>query len=74
MLSVMSGENTKLTHSLCHELWKIVLSVLFSYSLPCIEKILSTSECSCGYGPCIEMGIVSYVSTRPQLGPVKVSG
>ena len=71
----MSGENIKLTCPLCHEVWKMVLSDLFSYSLPYIEKILSTSECSCGYGPYIEMGIVSYyVSTHPQLGPVKISG
>ena len=74
MPSAMSGENIKLTRSICHALWKMVLSVQFSYSLPYIEKILSTSECSCGYGPCIEMGIVSYVSTCPQLGPVKISG
>ena len=54
----------------------MVHNILFSYSLapwqwPYIEKYLSTSKGSCGYGPCIEMGIVSYVSTRPQLGPIK---
>ena len=31
MPSAMSGENIKLTRPLCHELWKMVLSVLFSY-------------------------------------------
>ena len=74
MPSAMSGEKIKLTCPLCHELLKMVLSVLFSYSLPYIEKTLSTSECSCGYWPFIEMGIVSYVSTSPQLSPVKISG
>ena len=49
-------------------------SVLFSYLLPYIEKMLSTFEYSCAYGPCIEMGIVSYVSTCPQLGLVKIPG
>ena len=31
MPSAMSGENIKLTCPLCHELWKMVLSILFSY-------------------------------------------
>ena len=31
MPSAMSGENIKLTRPLCHELWKMVLSILFSY-------------------------------------------
>ena len=51
----------------------MVLSVLSSYFLPYTEKVLNTSESSCGYGPCIEMGIVSYVSTHLQLGPVQIS-
>ena len=33
MPSAMSGENIKLTHPLCHELWKMVLSLLFSYTI-----------------------------------------
>ena len=72
MPSAMSGENIKLTHPLCHELWKMVLSILFSYILSRTGKL---KKILYGYGPCIEMGIVSYiyVSTRPQLGPVKIS-
>ena len=34
----MSGENIKLTRPLCHELWKMVLKVLFSYTLSYMEK------------------------------------
>ena len=34
----MSGENIKLTRSLSHELWKMVFSILFSYTLPYMEK------------------------------------
>ena len=34
----MSGENIKLTCPLCHELWKMVLSILFSYTIPYMEK------------------------------------
>ena len=36
----MSGENIKLTHLLCHQLWRMVLiySILFSYTLPYMEK------------------------------------
>ena len=73
MPSAMSGENIKLTRSLGHELWKMVLSVISPILSHTLKKIFNTSECSCGYGPCIEMGNVSYVSTHPQLGPVKIS-
>ena len=45
----MSGENIKLTRPLCHVLWKMVLSVLFSYTILDMEKTLSTTECSSGY-------------------------
>ena len=42
MPSAMSGENVKLICPLCYELWKMVLSVLFSYvrmyTLPYMEK------------------------------------
>ena len=33
----MFGENIKLTRLLCHELWKMVLSILFSYTIPYME-------------------------------------
>ena len=66
------GENIKLTLLFSHELYKKVLSVCFSYTLPCIEKILSTFECSWRYGPHLEMEFVSYASSCPQLGMVKI--
>ena len=46
MPSAMSGEIIKLTRPLCHELTKLVLSILFSYTLPCMGKTLSTTESS----------------------------
>ena len=56
MPSAMSGENIKLTRPLCHELWKMVLSILFSYVYlvhpihgKSMEETLSTTECSSGY-------------------------
>ena len=52
------GENIRLIRHLSHELYKKVLNVFF-YTLPCIETILSTSECSYGYKQDTEMGIVS---------------
>ena len=36
--SKLKVENIKLTRPLCHELWKMVLSILFSYSIPYMEK------------------------------------
>ena len=54
-----SGENIRLTRPLSYELFKKVLSVFFSHTIPYIEKILSTSECSCSYRLAMEMGIVS---------------
>ena len=63
----MSGENIKLTCPLCHELWKMVLSVLFSYTLPYMEKALSTTECSSGYRPHTELGVVSAFCSCHQL-------
>ena len=45
----------------------------FSYILPYIENIVSTSECSWGYGLATKVGIVSQVSSRPQLDLSKVS-
>ena len=42
MSSAMSGDNIKLARPLCHVLWKMVLSVLFSYTIPYMEKTLST--------------------------------
>ena len=53
------GENIRLIRHLSHELYKKVLNVFFSYTLPYIETILSTSECSYGYRQDTEMGIVS---------------
>ena len=44
----------------------IHLYVYFNtYTLPCIESILSTFQCSWGYEPSIEMGIVSEVDLCP---------
>ena len=40
MPSAMCGANIKLTRPLCHELWKMALSVLFFYTLPYKEKTL----------------------------------
>ena len=68
-----SDKIISLTRPLSHELFKKVLSVYFSHSLPYIDKILSTSECSLSYRPPIEMGIVSYVSSFPQLDLIKLS-
>ena len=45
-----------------------------SYTLPYIEKILSTSTSrSWDYGPLIEMGIVPEVSSCPELGRFRPS-
>ena len=38
MPSAMSGENIKLTRPICHELWKMVLSSLFSCTISYIER------------------------------------
>ena len=46
MLSARSGKNIMLTSPFLHEICKKVLSIYFSYSLPYIEKVLSTSESS----------------------------
>ena len=74
MSPAMSGKNIQLTRSLSHELFNKVLSVLSTIlSHTNIEKILSTSECSWGYGPPIEMGIVSEISSHDQLSVVKLS-
>ena len=43
------------------------------YTLTYIENILSTFQCSWGYEPSIEMGIVSEVSSRPYLGMSKIA-
>ena len=56
-----SGEIIKLTHPLSHERYTKVLSFFFSYTLPYIDVILSTSESGNGYRPHTEMGIISYV-------------
>ena len=53
---------------------QIVIGTYFSYTLPYIDKILSTSEYSSSYGQHMEMGVVSYVSSCPQLGLVNISG
>ena len=46
----------------------------FLYSpIHTLKKILSTSECNWGYRPPIEIGIVSEVSSRPQLALSKIS-
>ena len=42
-------------------------------TLPCIDKILNTSEYSWGYRLPIEMGIVAGVSSRPQVVLSKIS-
>ena len=69
MSPARSVYNSKLTHPLPHELCKKVLSVFSPmHTLPYIENILSTFQCSWGYEPPIEMRIVSEVSSRPQLG------
>ena len=72
----MSGEDIKLTHPLCHELWKVVLYILlFShmYYTYMEKKTLSTTECSSGYRPHTEVGIVSAFSSCHQLCLVRIS-
>ena len=69
----MSGENIKWTRSLCHELWKMVLSVLFSSTPPYMEKTLSTTECSSGYKWHTKVGVVSGFGLCHQLCLVKIS-
>ena len=73
MPSGISGENIKLTRPLYHELWKMVLSILFSITIPYMEKTLSTTECSSGYRPHTEVGFVSAFSSCHQLCLVKIS-
>ena len=59
-MKILPGDH--MAHSIIH------LYVHFNtYTPPCIEIILSIFECSCGYDPSIEMGIVSEVSSHPQL-------
>ena len=54
------GVNIRLTRPLSHELFKKVLSVYSPIrTIPYIDKILSTSECSWDYGLATDMGIVS---------------
>ena len=50
------------------------LTFHFSYSLPYIEKILGTSECSWSYRPRTDMVIVSEFGSWHQLGLGKISG
>ena len=71
----MSGENIKLTRPLCHELWKMVLSIkfLFFYTLPHVEKTLSTTECSSGYRSHMKVGAISTFISSHQLCLVKIS-
>ena len=64
------GRNISLTYPLSHELCKKVFSIYFSYSLPYIVNLLSTSECNQGYMPHIEMGIILQFSSCHQLGLV----
>ena len=45
----------------------------FSYTLPYIENTLSTFECSLGYGLATKVGIVSQISSRPQLDLYEIS-
>ena len=52
---------------------KRCLAFSLLYTLPYIEEILSTSERNWGYRPPIEMGIVSEVSSHPQLGLHEIS-
>ena len=40
-------------------------AVVTTQKITYMEKILSTFQCSWGYGSPIEMGIVSEVSSRP---------
>ena len=74
MSPARSVENIKLTRPLPYELCKKVLSV-FSPILAhtYIKNILNTFKCSWSYVPPIEMGIVSEVSSRRQLGLCKTS-
>ena len=73
MFPVMSGENIKLTGLLSNELFKKVLNIYFSYTLPYIDKILSTSKCRYSYRQHMKMGVVSLDSSCPQLGLIKIS-
>ena len=60
MSLAMSGENIRLTRPLSHELFKKVLSVYSPIqSNTYIDKILSPSECSWGYGLATDMEIIS---------------
>ena len=75
MFPARSGKSIKLTHLLSNELYKKVLSVNIVFPmLSYIENIISTSKCRNGtsYGLHTNMEIVSYVSSCPQLGLVKV--
>ena len=70
----MSGENIKLTCSLCHEFRKMVLSVLFLILSHTLKKYEAPPNVAVViYGLCIEMEIVSCASTHLQLGPVKIA-
>ena len=69
----MSGGNIKLTRPFCHELWKMVLRVLFYYTLPYMEKTLSTTGCSSGYRLHRKVKVVSPFSSCHQLCLVKIS-
>ena len=73
MFPVMSGENIKLTGLLSNELFRKVLNIYFSYTLPYIDKILSTSKYSYSYRQHMKMGVVSLDSSCPQLGLIKIS-
>ena len=73
-----SGKKYQIDEPLSHVIFKKVLSILLSYSLPYVlshtlKKILNTSECNWGYGSPIDMGIISEFSSMPQLGLSKIS-
>ena len=70
---IRSGNNISWSRPLSHELFKKLLSVYSRILSHTLEKNISISECSWGYRQHINMGIVSYVSSCPLLGLVKVA-
>ena len=49
-------------YTLIDELWKMVRSILSSYTLPYMERTLSSSKCSYGYRPYTEMGVFQHLA------------
>ena len=68
-----SRKNITLTRPLPHEPCETMLIIFFPILFHTLKMILGTSKCSWGYGPPMEMGIVSNVCSHPQLRLVKVS-